>query len=138
MVIVGVFLATLLEKYFQRYESMYPKNPITAFIYASIIPVCACTVIPMMGTMQGKINLRTIITFIVVAPLLSPYIIMLSFSVLGFEYGILKIICSLILAVITSIVMLFRFLEKKLTLILLLNIATVSLILGHVINTFYM
>ena len=57
--------------------------------------------------MEGKISFRTLITFIISAPLLSPYIIVLSFSVLGFKYGILRIVSSLLLAVITGYVVEF-------------------------------
>jgi len=39
------------------------------------------------------------ITFVIAAPLLNPYIVMLSVTVLGFDYAALRIICSMILAV---------------------------------------
>ncbi|MFO8016551.1 MAG: permease, partial [Candidatus Woesearchaeota archaeon] len=102
IVIVGIFLASLLEKYFLKYKTWYPKNPVTSFIYASLLPVCACAVIPLVRTMKDRINMRTLVSFILAAPLLSPYIIMLSFSVLGAKYGILRILCSFVLAIGTG------------------------------------
>ncbi len=63
--------------------------------------------------MEGKISFRTLISFIISAPLLSPYIIVLSFSVLGFKYGILRIVCSLILAILTGIVVEFFYKKDK-------------------------
>lgn len=112
IVFFGIFLATLLKKYFSRYQRFYPKNAMTSFLYASLMPVCACAVIPLLKTMKGKLNFRTLITFIVAAPLLSPYIIILSFSVLGVKYAILRIVCSFILAV-SSGYLLELFYNKK-------------------------
>ena len=107
VVFIGIFIATLLEKYFIKYGKFFPSNVVTAFLYASLLPVCACTAIPLVRTMQEKMNIRTIITFIIAAPLLNPYIVMLSFSVLGSEYGILRIVSSFILAVFAGYVVEF-------------------------------
>ncbi len=101
-VLIGIFVGTLLQKYFTKYKRLYPKNQLSAFLYASVIPVCSCSAIPMMGAMQGQLRLRTIITFVVAAPLLNPFILALSFTVLGNEYAILRIVSSLFLAVGTG------------------------------------
>lgn len=98
-VLIGIFVGTLLQKHFVKYKRLYPKNQLSAFLYASVIPVCSCSAIPMMGAMQGQLRLRTIITFVVAAPLLNPYIVALSFTVLGNEYAFIRIVSSLILAV---------------------------------------
>lgn len=102
VVIIAVFAATLLEKYFSRVKRFIPKRPLGAFLYASLLPACSCSAVPMIRTMHGKIPFRTIVTFVVAAPLLNPYIIMISLTVLGFTYGILRILCSLVLAVATG------------------------------------
>ncbi|MGA1823830.1 MAG: permease [bacterium] len=99
IVFAGIFIAILLERWFSNFSRFYPKNPVTSFIYASLIPVCACTTIPLVQSMREKLPFRTIITFIVSAPLLNPVIIMLSFSVIGYEYAILRIVSAFILAV---------------------------------------
>jgi len=105
VVLIGVYIAVVLEAWFSKFKKYYPKNPVTAFLYASVIPVCSCTVIPIVKSMDGKINMRTMISFIISAPLLSPYIIVLSFSVLGVKYGILRILCSLFLAITTGYIL---------------------------------
>jgi len=97
-VLIGIFIGTLLQKYFTKYKKLYPRNQFSAFIYASVIPVCSCSAIPMMGAMQGQLRLHTIVTFVVAAPLLNPYIVALSFTVLGNEYAILRILASLLLS----------------------------------------
>jgi len=99
MVVVGVFFARLLAGWFHRYGGWYPRRPITAFLYGSLLPVCACTAIPLTRAMRGKLPLRTTIAFVLAAPLLSPYIIVLSFGLLGAKYGVLRIVTSCLLAV---------------------------------------
>jgi len=101
-VLAGIFLGTILQKYFTKYKRFYPRNQFSAFFYAAVIPVCSCSAIPMIGAMHGQIRLRNIITFVVAAPLLNPYIVALSFTVLGNEYAVLRILASLILAVSTG------------------------------------
>jgi len=114
VVLVGVAVAVFLEAWFSRFKKYYPKNSFSAFLYASLIPVCSCTAIPIVESMKEKLSFRTLITFIISAPLLSPYIIVLSFSVLGVKYGILRIICSFLLAFLTgAIVEIFYKRDKK-------------------------
>jgi len=107
IVVVGIYVAVLLESYFSKYRRFYPENTITAFLYASLLPVCACTAIPLIRSLKDKLRLRTVITFVVAAPLLSPYIIILSFSVIGVKYGILRIVSSFILAYFSGFVVEF-------------------------------
>ncbi len=104
-VFVGVFLATVLGKYFSRYQGLYPKSVLTAFAYGSLIPVCACAVLPLVKTLRGKLKFRVLITLVVAAPLLSPYIIAQSFLVLGATYGALRILASFVLSVISGYVL---------------------------------
>ncbi len=103
VVLVGVFAAVLMERYFNKFGHFYPRNGLTAFLYASIIPVCSCGVIPLIDGLKGHVKLRTIITFITAAPLLNPYIISLSFSVLGVEYGIARILSAFALSYLTGV-----------------------------------
>jgi uncharacterized membrane protein YraQ (UPF0718 family) len=121
LIFLGIFVAVLIEKYFAKVKRFIPANPATAFIFASLLPVCACAVIPIIKTMQGKVKYRTLVTFLVAAPLLNPYIILLSFSVLGITYAILRIITSFILAVSAGYVLGFFF-ER-----ILLNTATAGI-----------
>ncbi len=107
IVLLGILVSVMLESYFSRYRRFYPRNPVTSFVYASVIPICACGVLPLTVSMKESLNFRTIITFVVAAPLLNPYIIMMSFFTLGAEYGILRIASSFILAVSSGYVLEF-------------------------------
>lgn len=105
MVFLGVFVAAVLENYFTRFKILFPNNLLSAFLYASLLPVCACSVIPLIKTLKGKLSFRNIIAFVVSAPLLSPYILIISLSVLGPQYTILRIAASFLLAASTGILM---------------------------------
>lgn len=105
LVFLGILIATALEHYFSRFKKLYPSNLFTAFLYASILPVCACSVIPLIRSLQGKLSFRNIIAFVVSAPLLSPYIIVLSLSVIGVEYTVIRIITSFLLAASAGIML---------------------------------
>jgi uncharacterized membrane protein YraQ (UPF0718 family) len=107
---VVIFVATVIEKHFIMIAKVIPKNPLTAFIYAALLPVCSCTVVPIIKILDKKVNVRTRITFLVAAPILNPYIIFLSFSILGWKYGILRIVCSFLLSVSAGFFM--QFLSK--------------------------
>lgn len=105
IVFVGTFIAVLLSRQFSRLQRFMPNNPITAFLYGSLIPVCSCAAIPLLSAMRGKMKFPTTMSFVLAAPLLSPYIIVLSFSVLGFRYGILRILSSFVLVVLTAVIL---------------------------------
>lgn len=107
ILIVGIFIAVLLEKFFRKFGRFYPKNPLSAFIYASILPVCSCGALPLIESMGGKMKMRALITFIISAPLLNPYIIVISFTTLGYEYALLRILLSFILAIGTAYIVEF-------------------------------
>jgi uncharacterized protein len=103
VVVAGAFTGTVAEKFFTCYRKLFPKNQITAFVYASVIPVCSCSAIPMIESMKKRLPLRTLVTFVIAAPLLNPYIIFLSYSVLGMKYGTLRIIGSFLVSMLTGL-----------------------------------
>lgn len=104
VVILGILAGVLLEKYFFKIKRFYPRNQLLAFVYGSILPICSCGVVPLVESMQRKTSLKVIVTFIVATPLLNPYIISVSFAVLGIKYGILRIVFSFLTAIITGLV----------------------------------
>lgn len=102
LVIVGIFIAALIEKYFSSMRRFIPQNPFTAFVYASILPLCSCSVIPLIKAMKNRVPFNTVITFVIAAPLLNPYIIILSMTILGLYYTILRVLSSMVLAILTG------------------------------------
>jgi hypothetical protein len=105
IVFLGIYIAVLLGRWFLRYQRFFPKNPFTAFLYASVIPVCGCGVIPLLSSMQGRMKFVTTMSFVLAASLLSPYVLVLSFSVLGVTYGVLRIVSSFIVVMATAYIL---------------------------------
>lgn len=104
VVLIGVFASVIIEKYFLKIDRFLPKNQFTAFLYGSALPVCSCGAIPLIDAMKQKISLKVIVTFIVSAPLLNPYTIVLSLSILGIRYCILRVLSSFALAIVSGYV----------------------------------
>jgi uncharacterized membrane protein YraQ (UPF0718 family) len=103
VVLAGVFASVLIENYNRKLKRFFPKNQLLAFLYASLLPICSCGAIPLIEVMKQRVPLRVIITFIIAAPVLNPYIIILSISIMGLKYCIIRIIASFALAVFAGI-----------------------------------
>lgn len=104
VVVLGVFAGVMVEQYFNRIEPFFPKNQLLAFLYGSILPVCSCSVLPLIDTMKKHAPLRVVITFVIAAPLLNPYIVFVSFTVLGAKYAVLRILSSCVLAISSGLI----------------------------------
>jgi uncharacterized membrane protein YraQ (UPF0718 family) len=98
VVILGVMIGVIAEQYFRKIKRFYPRNQMLAFAYASILPVCSCGVVPLIDSMKRRTSLKVIVTFVCAAPLLDPYIIFLSYTVLGLKYVVIRIISAFLLA----------------------------------------
>lgn len=103
IVMMGIFGGVLIEQYSKKVKRFFPKNQLLAFLYASFLPVCSCGVIPIVESMKKTVKLRTLITFIISAPLLNPYIIFMSVSVLGIRYALLRIVSAFVLAITSGL-----------------------------------
>jgi hypothetical protein len=99
LILVGIFLAVFLEKHSDKYRKFYPHNVFQAFLYGSLLPICSCAVIPLVSSFKDKVKLRTIITFLIATPLLSPYLIALSLTTLGLNFTIIRIIASFFISI---------------------------------------
>jgi uncharacterized membrane protein YraQ (UPF0718 family) len=99
IIAAGLFAAVIIERLFIKVKRLCPRNPLEAFVVGSLIPVCSCGAIPLIASFRERTNIRTIITFIMAAPLLSPPFILLSWSVLGPRFTLFRIGSSMILAV---------------------------------------
>jgi uncharacterized membrane protein YraQ (UPF0718 family) len=102
IVLLGTFAAVLLGRWFVRLRRFIPRRPASAFACAALIPVCSCAAIPMVATLENRLRFRTTMAFVLAAPLLSPHIVVLSFSMLGPTYGVLRIVSSFALVMATA------------------------------------
>src|SRR5574344_1657922 len=128
VVILGVMIGVIAEQYFRKIKRFYPKNQLLAFAYGAILPVCSCGVVPLIDSMRRRTSLRVIVTFVCAAPLLDPYIIFLSYTVLGVKYVVIRIISSFVLAMAAGWIV--ELLVKRLGLLMQNRIKRVELVLN--------
>ncbi len=102
VVLLGIFGGVLIEQYTKKIKRFFPRNQLLAFLYASFLPVCSCGVIPVVESMKERVSIKTLVTFIIAAPLLNPYIVFMSFTILGVKYAFIRIVASLFLAVFSG------------------------------------
>jgi uncharacterized membrane protein YraQ (UPF0718 family) len=89
----------MVENYSRKLKRFFPRNQALAFVYGAVLPVCSCGAIPLIEVMKQRCPLRVIITFVVAAPLLNPYIVILSVSMMGLTYCLVRIAAAFALAV---------------------------------------
>ena len=98
--IIGAFII----KYISSRKLKYPKGMLGNGIFAGILPSCSCGCIPIAQAMfaTGKIPVRSIVTFIMVAPVLNPFLIVFSFQ-LGYVFTVCRVVFIFILAMLTGV-----------------------------------
>lgn len=104
-IIWGIIIAGFVMKYFVSGRLRFPKSVLASFAFGALLPLCSCGVVPIVKAMLASKNIpvRTIITFLVVTPVLNPFVIFLSYSVIGWEYLAVRIAATFVLAVGTGI-----------------------------------
>jgi uncharacterized membrane protein YraQ (UPF0718 family) len=101
IVFVSVFLAVLLGRCFARFAKFIPRHPVAAFLLGALVPVCSCAAVPLLSSLEGRLRFSTTMCFVLAAPLLSPHILVLSFSVLGPTYATLRILSAFTLVMVS-------------------------------------
>lgn len=109
----GAVLKTYLKPDFAfKYLNKGTWSVVNASILGAILPGCACSIMPMAEGLKDKgASLGTIAAFIMVAPLLSPHTIVLTYGMLGLEFTLARLVFSLAGAIILGIV--FNYFEKQ-------------------------
>jgi uncharacterized membrane protein YraQ (UPF0718 family) len=94
-----------MVKYMGIGKVRFPKSMLGAGAMASLLPICSCAAVPLAhGLMMGKqIRVRTIITFLIVVPVLSPIVMILALARIGWEYLLIEIISVFALAMVAGI-----------------------------------
>ncbi len=102
--IAACFVGGFLMTYYNTSRFKMRDSMPGAMLFATLLPICSCGAIPIGRAMleTGQIRVRTIIAFMMVAPMLSPIIIPLSLQ-LGVEFTVARIAGAFLLAAITGI-----------------------------------
>lgn len=105
-VIFGGILKTYLKPEFVlKYLSKGTFSVINASIIGAILPGCACTVMPIADGLKEKgVRLGTLSAFIMIAPLLSPHTVILTYGIFGLKFTVARIIFSFTGAIILGII----------------------------------
>jgi uncharacterized membrane protein YraQ (UPF0718 family) len=115
--ILGTAFGALVEVYLKpgfamKYLNKGSSSVIYASILGAVLPGCACTVVPMADGLKRKgARLGTVSAFIMVAPLLSPHTVVLTYGLLGLKFTLARLAFSLSGAIILGL--LYNYLEKK-------------------------
>ncbi len=102
----GCVVAGFVLKQMHLGKLKLPKSMLSSGLFASILPICSCAAVPMAhGMMLGRqMRVRSVITFLIVVPVLSPIVFILAYSQIGIEYLIVEIVSVFALAMATGIV----------------------------------
>ncbi len=101
----GCIVGGLIMKYFSTGRLTIPDSMLGSSMIAALIPVCACGAIPLVKALlsTGQLRVRTVISFLIVVPVLSPFVIFFSFQ-LGAVYVATRIIAIFVLAMVGGVV----------------------------------
>ena len=102
--IAGCVLSGIIERAFAKNTRWLPKSMISAGMFASLLPICSCAAVPFSYSLMAtrRIRLRGVITFMMVVPVLNPFVIVFSYGVLGGAYVAFRILSIFVLAMITG------------------------------------
>lgn len=103
--IAACFIGGFIMTYFSTNRFKMRDSMPAAMLFASLLPICSCGAIPIGRAMleTKKIRVRTVISFMMIAPVLSPIVIPLSLQ-LGVEFTVSRIVGIALLAAITGII----------------------------------
>jgi hypothetical protein len=81
-----------------------PKSMLGAGFFASLLPVCSCAAVAFAYSLMitQRVRLRAVITFMMVVPVLNPFVVVFSYGTLGLEYTFWRIVAAFVLAMLTG------------------------------------
>ena len=100
--IIGTLFASLLTDIYPK----IPMNLITALSAGIFLPLCICGVFPLVKGLMATEKIRgyALLSFLFITPLLNPYILFLSYSVMGTKYFSARLIGAILTAVIGAFI----------------------------------
>jgi uncharacterized membrane protein YraQ (UPF0718 family) len=103
--VAACFIGGFIMTYFNTNRFKMKDSMPFSMLFASLLPICSCGALPIGKAMldTGKIRVRNVIAFLMVAPVLSPIVIPLSLE-LGWEFTVTRIVGILLLAAVMAII----------------------------------
>ncbi len=103
--IAGCLLSALIAKLVSKRSHLLPRSMIGAGVFASLLPICSCAAVPFSYSLLAtkRIPLRAVVCFMVVVPVLNPFVISFAYGVLGWEYTMWRIVSVFVLGIVTGV-----------------------------------
>jgi uncharacterized membrane protein YraQ (UPF0718 family) len=102
--VAGCVLSGVVSRDVMDDSRWLPKSMLGAGLFASLLPVCSCAAVAFAYSLMitQKVRLRAVITFMIVVPILNPFVIVFSYGTLGLEYTFWRIVATFGLAMLTG------------------------------------
>lgn len=100
----GCLAAGFILRYFSFFQKNLPSSMLGSTSLGAVLPLCSCAVVPISrGMLSVNIPRRAVISFLMVTPVLNPFVIILSYGVIGLEFTLARIFSIFILAIASGI-----------------------------------
>ena len=102
--VAGCVLSGVVSRDVMDDSRWLPKSMLGAGLFASLLPVCSCAAVAFAYSLMitQKVRLRAVITFMIVVPIINPFVIVFSYGTLGLEYTFWRIVATFALAMVTG------------------------------------
>jgi uncharacterized membrane protein YraQ (UPF0718 family) len=98
IIFLSIFSGLFLQRLFNRLHFPILGSPLRTFFTASLLPICSCSSVSLVGGMGKICNIKNAVIFFIAAPLLNPFIILMSVNILGVKYCLLRIMGAFLLS----------------------------------------
>jgi hypothetical protein len=104
--VFGCVLSAIIAKLLHKRARLIPTNMFSAGLFASIMPICSCAAVPFSYSLLAtkRVPLRAVVCFMVIVPVLNPFVISFSYGVLGWEYTMWRIVAVWVLAYLAGFI----------------------------------
>jgi uncharacterized membrane protein YraQ (UPF0718 family) len=99
---LGAFIGGWLGRAIERGVLRPPSNMVGASLWAALLPLCSCAAAPVARSLSHEGKRRSALAFLIVAPVLSPLVIMMAWGVLGWKYLLVRIAVTFGLALVLA------------------------------------
>ncbi len=98
IIFLSIFSGLFLQRLFYRLHFTVLGGPLRTFFTASLLPICSCSSVSLMGGMGKVFDVKNAVIFFIAAPLLNPFIILMAVNILGVKYCLLRITGAFVLS----------------------------------------
>ncbi|MDA3935513.1 MAG: permease [Actinomycetota bacterium] len=103
--VAGCVFSAIIAKIVHKRPGWLPKSMLSAGVFASLLPICSCAAVPFSYSLLAtrRIALRAVVCFMVVVPVLNPFVIPFAYGVLGWQYTMWRIVSIFALGMIAGL-----------------------------------